>query len=313
MRKTLVATLVVIGSLAASPAFAWGTAAHRYIMRRAIELLPPEIKPFFVAHRDELILRVVDPDLWRTIGWDEEKNHFVDFGVKEYGDYPFTDLPREYGAAIEKFGMATIHNNGMLPWREAEEFGNLRRAFEVAGQRAEFGQGHVVLFAAIAAHYIQDATQPLHATYNYDGKVNGQDGLHARFEASLFERYEPRLTIVPPPVKPITNSRDAAFDTLLDSYKLVDRILSADKEAVAGKTEYDDDYFDKFFAKMKPMLEQRIGTAISATTALMAGAWEQAGRPLLRESTGKRPPQKVKKRAVRNRLRAAPAPRARRG
>src|SRR6267142_1933712 len=107
MRKApavVVAFLIV--ALTPSSAFAWGTAAHRYIMQRAIDLLPPEIKPFFVHFRDELVLRVVDPDVWRNAGWEDDPNHFLDFGVKEFGDYPFKELPREYGAAIEKFGMA---------------------------------------------------------------------------------------------------------------------------------------------------------------------------------------------------------------
>src|SRR5262245_22082302 len=98
--------------LAPSPAMAWGFEAHKYIMRRAIELLPPELKPFFDRYRDEVIVRVTDPDLWRNVGWPEDHNHFLDFGVKEYGDYPFTALPREYGAALEKFGRSTLERNG---------------------------------------------------------------------------------------------------------------------------------------------------------------------------------------------------------
>ena len=75
-------------------------------MHRAIDLLPSEIKPFFVAHRDELAVRVVDPNLWQLAGWDDGPNHFLDFGVSEFGAYPFTVLPREYAAALEKFGIA---------------------------------------------------------------------------------------------------------------------------------------------------------------------------------------------------------------
>ena len=41
-------------------------------MRRAIELLPPELKPFFEQYRDELVLRVTDPDLWRNVGWEDD-------------------------------------------------------------------------------------------------------------------------------------------------------------------------------------------------------------------------------------------------
>ena len=61
-----------------SPAYAWGAAAHRYIMARAIELLPPQIKPFFCAQRGVIVLRVNDPDLWRHVGWEEAPQHFVD-------------------------------------------------------------------------------------------------------------------------------------------------------------------------------------------------------------------------------------------
>ena len=310
MRKVLVvACVLVASSLAASPAYAWGAAAHRYIMRRAIDLLPPQLKPFFDAHRDETILRVNDPDLWRTLGWPEDPNHFVDFGVREYGPYPFTALPRDYDAAVEKFGVETLKKYGTLPWREEEEFGNLRRAFE-SFARGGYSAGNTVLFSAVAAHYIQDAHQPLHATDNYDGAATGQDGIHSRFESTLFERYEATLTITPPAVKPITNPRDFAFDTLLASYQLVPNVLAADKAAVDGKDVYDDDYFDKFFAGVKGILEQRIGESISATAGIIVGAWEQAGRPELK--TTPRPPQRVRRRGVRNTVPAAPAPPGRR-
>ena len=67
--------------------------------------------------------------------------------------------------------------------------------------------------------------------------------MHARFETTLFERFESRLTINPALASPIVHPRDAAFATLLASYRLVPQVLNADKEAVAGKEAYDDDYF----------------------------------------------------------------------
>lgn len=310
MRKTLlVAFAVVAASLAPSPAYAWGAAAHRFIMQRAIDLLPPQLKPFFDAHRDELVLRVNDPDLWRNVGWPEDPNHFLDFGVKEYGPYPFAALPRDYDAAVEKFGVETLKKYGTLPWREEEMFGNLRRTFETFARGAYSGS-NAVLYAAVAAHYIQDAHQPLHATDNYDGVMTGQDGVHSRFESALFERYQAKLTITPPPVKAITNAREAAFDTLLDSYQLVGKILDADRTAIAGKDVYDDDYFDRFVGGVKGILEQRLGQSISATAGLIIGAWEKAGRPELKSTP--RQPQKVKKLGVRSNSPAVPAPRGRR-
>jgi hypothetical protein len=293
MRKTSIVAVVALIALAApQPAAAWGSAAHRHIMARAIDLLPAELKPFFLQHKDEVVMRVVDPDLFRVLGWEEDPNHFVNFGAKELGEYPFKELPREYGAAIEKFGLATLRRNGLLPWRQQEEFGNLRRAFE-GFARETYGVGNTVLFAAVMSHYIQDAHQPLHASVNYDGQMTGNTGIHARFETALFERFQSRLTFRPAPPAPILNSRDAAFDALLSSYQLVDPILKADVAARQGKETYDDEYFERLFTTVRPILEQRLGEAITATAGLIMGAWEQAGRPVLKPA-GPRPPQKIK-------------------
>lgn len=280
-------------ALLPSPAFAWGFEAHKFIMRRAIDLLPPELKPFFAQHRDEIVMRVVDPDLWRTVGWPEDPNHFLDFGVKEYGLFPFNELPREYGAALEKFGRATLERNGMLPWREQEIVGNLRRAFEAMARGNTYSVTDIVLFSAVASHYLQDAHQPLHATINYDGGQTGQSGIHSRFERELFDRVQSRLSINPAPPKPISAPRDAAFEVLLASFRLVDPLLEADKKAIAGKDAYDEAYFEAFFVHVKPLMEQQLAASITATASLIIGAWEQAGRPALRLSMPN-PVQRVK-------------------
>src|SRR5688572_22191984 len=75
------ATALLVLMLLPAPAFAWGFVGHRLIMSRAIDLLPPELKPFFVKHRDEVVVRVVDPDTWRVAGWPENPHPFLDFGV----------------------------------------------------------------------------------------------------------------------------------------------------------------------------------------------------------------------------------------
>jgi hypothetical protein len=293
MRKAIVAALA-FALLVPAPAAAWGFAAHRLIMRRAIELLPPELKPVFERYRDEVVVRVTDPDLWRNAGWEDEPNHFFNFGMQELGEYPFAALPREYGAALEKFGASLLSRIGRLPWREAEEFGNLRRAFDAFNHEGQYGPGDVILFSAVASHYIQDAHQPFHASNNYDGQLTGNSGIHSRFERDLIERFESRLRLTPAAPRAITNPRDAAFDAMLASYQLVDAILQADTAAAAGKDTYDDDYYEKFFAKVQPILERRLSEAVTATAAVIIGAWEQAGRPHVRLE-GARPPQKIKK------------------
>jgi hypothetical protein len=293
-RASLIPALLVAASLAPAPAYAWGAKAHSYIMRRAIELLPPEIKPFFERHRDELVLRVNDPDLWRVVGFeDEPPNHQIDFGVDDYGPYPFAALPREYDAAVEKFGVATVRRHGLLPWRTMEEVGNLRRIFQGFPRNQPYVEGNSVLFAAALAHYIQDAHQPLHVHNNYDGQLSGQYGVHGRFETELFERFESRLTITPPPLRDVTNTRDFIFDVALASHQLVPSILAADRSAIGAKDSYDDEYFEKFFTEIRPVLERQLAAAITATAGVIASAWTQAGKPALHVAP--RPVQKVRK------------------
>jgi hypothetical protein len=295
MRKSgsaIVACIVIV--LAPVQAFAWGAAAHQMIMRRAIEQLPPELKPFYEFYRDELVLRSNDPDLWRNVPWDDDSNHFLDFGIPEFGKPPFTDLPREKGAAIARFGAANLKRWGTLPWRVEEMHGGLRRAFEGMGKNGAYSISDVILFSATTAHYLQDATQPLHATVNYDGYQTGNAGIHSRFERDLIEKFGTRLRLQPAAAKGIANLRDFAFETLIASYGHVDKILAADTAAVAGKDLYDDAYFEKMIASLQPLLEQQLSAAIDATAGMIIGAWEQAGRPTL-YTAQPRGPQRVRR------------------
>src|ERR1041385_5726315 len=130
-----------------STASAWGFVGHRLIMSRAIDLLPADLKPFFTKNRDEIVARSIDPDLWRTAAWEDDPHHYLNFGVREFGDYPFTALPHEYGAAIEKFGVSTLKRDGLLPWRLDEEFGNLSRAFDAARRAPANAVQDIILFA----------------------------------------------------------------------------------------------------------------------------------------------------------------------
>jgi len=298
MRKAVVALCALAAVAAApSPAFAWGFAGHRYIMRSAIDLLPPPLKPFFERFREEVVTRAIDPDTWRNVGFEDDPNHFVDFGDPLLGPYPFAGLPREYGAALEKFGSRDLRRLGQLPWRAAEEFGNLRRAFEGFSKEAPYAVTDTVLFSAVLSHYVQDAHQPFHASNNYDGQLTGNAGLHARFERDLIEKFQQRLDVKPAKPAAITHPRDFAFDALLASYQRVDDIVKADRDAVKGKDEYDADYFDKFMAGARPILERRLADAITATAGLIIGAWETAGKPAL-ALEGARPVEKVRKPSI---------------
>ena len=55
MRLTVLAVAVTAVTLVApAQSFAWGFAAHQLIMKRAIDLLPSELKPFYEHYRGEI-------------------------------------------------------------------------------------------------------------------------------------------------------------------------------------------------------------------------------------------------------------------
>ena len=207
MRRYVFAFALVLGSLPA-PAAAWGFEAHRFIMERAIALLPAELRPLFENHRVVVVERVVDPDTWRTAGFEEEgKHHFLNLDWAGYGRYPFGELPRDYTAALTRFGQERIDANGTLPWRVEEYHDRLRRAFESYGRRGVSGRFDLLFFSAVLTHYVSDAHVPFHAVLNHDGQLTGQRGIHARFESALFGRHRERLVTAPTAIMPVRNPR----------------------------------------------------------------------------------------------------------
>jgi len=274
------ALAVVLTLLCPRPAAAWGFEAHKFITEQMIALLPAELQPIFERRKAYLLERCVDPDLWRVVGWTEEDpNHFVDLDY--FGAYPFTELPHDYDRAVQKFGREVIHEQGLLPWRVAEFYGRLQRTFESLERPSPptFAAENVVLFSAILAHYVEDGHVPLHSVVNYDGQKTNQLGVHSRWEGELFERNRTKFAIAPQAVKPIADPREYMFTTLLASNRLSDSVLAADRKAAAGREFYDDGYFATFGADQLAVMQQRLNDSIASVAAMIAGAWEQAGRP----------------------------------
>lgn len=277
MRTVIAACLAVAVAAAPQPAAAWGFDVHKFILVRAITLLPVEIRPYFEKYRDAIVEHSIDPDLWRTAGWLEEPpRHFVDMDA--YGPYPFKELPRDYEEALKRYGKAFVDKNGTLPWRTEEIYLKLAEAFE---QRAPYARDNIRFFSSVIGHYVADAHVPFHAALNYDGQLTGQWGIHSRFEWELFARYKDKLAIDPKPIVPVVNVRDFVFETLTASYPLVQPLLDADRAAVSSKDYYDDEYFASFFAKAQPILERRLSESITGVASVIAAAWTRAGKPAL--------------------------------
>ena len=118
MRKRLVLALAACASVLRprSPGARSGTSSSR----DARSTPAARAQAVFRAEPQGSIVCVNDPDIWRNMGWPDDPNHFLDFGSQEYGDSPFTALPRDQGAAIQKFGAVDGAIGRALPWRIEE-------------------------------------------------------------------------------------------------------------------------------------------------------------------------------------------------
>jgi len=232
MRRNVLACAVL---LAASPvpAWAWGATGHRYIGELAARNFPREIPAFLRTPlaATQIGLLAQEPDISRNAGQphdaDSDPGHFLDVSDDGtiLGGPRLSALPatrRDYDSTLRAVG-ADEYKAGFLPynimggWQQlVKDFALLRRdraALKYAGkfamtasQKKAYAQAQAVRQILILrdlgvwAHYVGDASQPMHASVHYNGWGGPNPegfvvtpGLHAKFEsdfvnASITER-----------------------------------------------------------------------------------------------------------------------------
>jgi hypothetical protein len=272
--------------LVAAPASvrAWGVDVHRFLTRRAIDGLPGDLKAFFAPQREFVVEHSVDPDLWRVVALrgalgEEDPNHFLD--IDDLGDDPpFRNVPRTWTGMVAAYGSERANKAGRLPWRAEEIFNRLTTMFAELGRPggSPYAADNARYLSAVLAHYVEDAHQPFHATRHFDGQFTGQRGIHARYETTLVMRHLSSMTLAPVVIEPIADVRAFMFDAIVKSQGRVAAALAADRRAAQGRDEYDDAYYQAFFAAARPGLEQQLSESASGVASLIVRAWEQAGR-----------------------------------
>ncbi|MEE8113381.1 MAG: S1/P1 nuclease [Nitrososphaerales archaeon] len=262
-----------------SSSFGWGFFAHKWINRVAIESLPDEIRPFFQSHQTYLSKHAIDPDLWRQDDPDEQYRHYIDIDM--YGRYPFKELPRSSEQATKKFGEETVVKRGIAPWWVVQTYKNLVEAMQ-AGE-----PDSIIFVSAALGHYVSDLHMPLHNVENYDGKLTGNKGIHARFERWMIERYSEDMQLTVAKARRFDVPLDAIFEVVLESVQFADAILEADTRAkVSGRVyqkseDYDAEYYGALFKNAGGLAEKRMSQAAHAVGSFWYSAWIEAGKPEL--------------------------------
>lgn len=254
---------------------AWGRNANKLIINQAVDTLPPDVRAFFDASRETLLEHVTDPlDELAKAPAEKRNNHLY---LDKYGRFPFDLLPREYKAALDKYGKSKLQANGVLPWQIGVYSQKLTDAIKL---------GHwdeAKLDAAILANYVADAHDPFSTTENFDGRLTQQRGVDERFGTALIDRYSSFFPMRPNDARFINDPTDHAFEDCLNSHSWLEPILLADRNAyLAGKSfSYNDEYYDRFYNQAAAILIRQLSEASTDVGSYWLTAWINAGRPAL--------------------------------
>ena len=164
---------------------AWGFAAHRLVNEEAARTLPDPLRELFEGN-----VAVPAPALRRPRPLEGPS------GGREAEPLPGPRRLRRSGSGLgpRLGGRAPEASRRPRPRRTGASPGAWARPTATWSPRsATRDPGRVLERAAVLGHYVADAHVPLHATVNYDGQLSGQDGVHARWEIELFDRYERQL------------------------------------------------------------------------------------------------------------------------
>jgi len=248
---------------------AWGDNANKLIVNRAIETLPQDVRPFFEGSRGFLLQHVNDPLASAVKTPTERRTQYL--VLEKYGRFPFEALPREYKAAVLKFGRAKLEANGLLPWQIGVYSEKLTNAMH-AGKWDE-----ARLYAAILANYVAAAHDPFNTTDNNDGKL----GVNDRFGTTLIDRYSSFFPMRPNDAMFISDPTDYAFEACLRSHSWLETILFADRSSRRGLNSYTDEYYDRFYNQAAAILIRQLSDASTDVGSFWLTAWKNAGQPQL--------------------------------
>ena len=163
-----------------APAPAWDSRTHELIARLAIDALPPgPQRTLFEQNAMQLQQLAIAPDtvLRPLYGQAEGRRHYID--LEDFGADPFARLVPDEAAMQSQVGAELLQRSGILPWAIEDEASQAAAAW----RRGDCEEA--LRHAGYLAHYIGDASQPLHTTRFYDGPDPSDRGMHARIEAAV--------------------------------------------------------------------------------------------------------------------------------
>ncbi len=275
-RRLAVTILLLATLLPPGRASAWESKTHRLITRLAVEALPPSaLKDAMLANERAIEQHTEDPDteLRRRSGLAEERHHYIN--LEYFGRNPFAELSPDYSVMQARFSARTLRKAGSLPWTIARVSDDLARAWQ-DGTCTE-----VMRQSGYLAHYVGDATQPLHTTTHYDGYFRDK-GVHRRFEGAADHGVSEIGNLAAPDVHvgPLDSPWSAAIAEIRESHTRVDEVIDADRaarRAAPQGAEYD----RALVAREQALIARQVASAASVLASIWLFEWKRAGSSVL--------------------------------
>jgi len=293
MKKSLLPIFLLLAFTISTvgEAQAWGFWAHQRINRLAVFTLPPEMLVLYKKNLEYITAHAVDPDKRRYAVDGEAPRHYID--VDHYGEYPFENVPRDWYAAVEKFGEDTLQAYGIVPWHIDRTYNGLVQAFHEGNLK------RIMKLSADIGHYIADSNVPLHTTENYNGQLTDQKGIHGLWESRLPELFGEGYDYFIGRAEYLDNVLDEAWASVLESHVCLDSVFGFElelSESMRSDKKYGFEvrsnrevkaYSRKFSTAYHEMLagqvERRMRASILRVGSVWYTAWIDAGQPDLKE------------------------------
>ncbi len=267
-------------TLCATPtrAHAWDARTHQLITRLAIDALPDSaLKHALEVHAADLQQDAVAPDevLRPEYGKAEAIHHYID--LETFGADRFAALQPDFAAMVSEYGAQTLVRSGTLPWTIESTAQEIEQAWRKGDCAA------VILRSGYLAHYVGDATQPLHTTKYYDGYPQDR-GMHMRLEGAADRSVGEIEQMARPQVRieQIDPVWPAIVSELRHSNALIAGTIDADRAARAETGVKRGAVFDRALMQRElPMVARQVAEASSALASIWLYEWKQAGSPAI--------------------------------
>ncbi|KXK39814.1 MAG: hypothetical protein J5I52_06070 [Saprospiraceae bacterium] len=236
--------------------------------------------PTFVKYWKKVIKPLYFDEVWKLSGYDIDELFGTSYFQRNNVDILIEDH-------FSEFGIVPYHLETMMS--------RLTYAFEnkdmptVLRTATEFG------------HYIADAHVPLHTSYNYNGQLTNQDGIHAFWESRIPELFAERdYDFFVGKATYIENPRDYFWDIIIKAHSHLDSVLMIEKRLSQTYASdmiycYDErldrtiriqcpEYTEAYTNAMGSMVEDQMRASIHAVGSCIYTAWVNAGQPIIDNS-----------------------------